>query len=134
MPWKELPHTADAGLEIEADSAEGLVLESAKALYSFMFGEFSDLKPDQEDTIKIESLDLLELFVSWLNELLYIYDVRERIFYPRDVRIDLQGMRLSVNGNLCIPPKPVRAIKAVTYGSAEITTKPTWRFRVYLDL
>jgi len=134
MPWKELPHTADAGLEIEAGSAEGLVLESAKALYSFMFGDFFDLKPDGEDVVRIESLDLLELFVSWLNELLYTYDVKERIFYPKDVSVDLQKMRLSVNGSLCIAPKPVRAIKAVTYGCAKITTEPTWKFRVYLDL
>jgi len=83
MPWKELPHTADAGLEIEADSAEGLVLESAKALYSFMFGEFSDLKPDQEDTIKIESLDLLELFVSCLMNF-FIYTTSGKEYFIRE--------------------------------------------------
>ena len=44
MPWVELPHTADAGLEIKASDAESLITESAKALYSFIFGDFWNFK------------------------------------------------------------------------------------------
>ena len=75
MPWVELPHTADAGLEIKASDAESLITESAKALYSFIFGEFLETSKSQsgeEYVVELDCIDLLELFVSWLNELLFI--------------------------------------------------------------
>jgi len=59
--------------------------------------------------------------VSWLNELLFIYEVKGKIFLPENVEIDLQGVKLLARGTLQDAPRPVRAVKAVTYGGAEIT-------------
>lgn len=137
MPWVELPHTADAGLEITASSVEDLVTEAARAFYAFMFGEVSlvrSLEEHTEHSVELECMDLLELFVSWLNELLYIYDTKEKVFSPEIVEVDLKRARLLAKGNLHVAPSPARAVKAVTYGGAKISEGPPWRLRVYLDL
>lgn len=137
MPWVELPHTADAGLEITAFSVEDLVTEAARAFYAFMFGEVSlvrSLEEHTEHSVELECMDLLELFVSWLNELLYIYDTKEKVFSPEIVEVDLKRARLLAKGNLHVAPSPARAVKAATYGGAEISEGPPWRLRVYLDL
>jgi len=133
----ELPHTADAGLEITASSVEDLVTEAAWAFYAFMFGEVSlvrSLEEHTEHSVELECMDLLELFVSWLNELLYIYDTKEKVFSPEIVEVDLKRARLLAKGNLHVAPSPARAVKAVTYGGAKISEGPPWRLRVYLDL
>jgi len=133
----ELPHTADAGLEITAFSVEDLVTEAARAFYAFMFGEVSlvrSLEEHTEHSVELECMDLLELFVSWLNELLYIYDTKEKVFSPEIVEVDLKRARLLTKGNLHVAPSPARAVKAVTYGGAEISEGPPWRLRVYFDL
>lgn len=134
MPWVELPHTADAGLEITASSVEDLVTEAARAFYAFMFGEVSLLRSVEEYTVELECMDLLELFVSWLNELLYIYDTKEKVFSPEIIEVDPKRARLLAKGNLHIAPSLARAVKAVTYGGAEVSEGPPWRLRVYLDL
>jgi SHS2 domain-containing protein len=134
VPWVELPHTADAGLEITASSVEDLVTEAAWAFYAFMFGEVSLVRSVEEHTVELECMDLLELFVSWLNELLYIYDTKEKVFSPETIEVDPKRARLLAKGNLHIAPSPARAVKAVTYGGAEISEGPPWRLRVYLDL
>lgn len=38
MPWCELEHTADVGLEVWAETLEDLVAESARAFYALLFG------------------------------------------------------------------------------------------------
>lgn len=134
MPWVELPHTADAGLEITASSVEDLVTEAARAFYAFMFGEVFLLRSVEEYTVELECMDLLELFVSWLNELLYIYDTKEKVFSPEIIEVDPKRARLLAKGNLHIAPSLARAVKAVTYGGAEVSEGPPWRLRVYLDL
>lgn len=134
MPWVELPHTADAGLEITASSVEDLVTEAARAFYAFMFGEVSLVRSVEEYTVELECMDLLELFVSWLNELLYIYDTKEKVFSPETIEVDPKRARLLAKGNLHIATSPARAVKAVTYGGAEVSEGPPWRLRVYLDL
>jgi SHS2 domain-containing protein len=130
----ELPHTADAGLEITASSVEDLVTEAARAFYAFMFGEVFLLRSVEEYTVELECMDLLELFVSWLNELLYIYDTKEKVFSPEIIEVDPKRARLLAKGNLHIAPSLARAVKAVTYGGAEVSEGPPWRLRVYLDL
>jgi len=38
LPWRELEHTADVGLEVWAETLEDLVAESARAFYALLFG------------------------------------------------------------------------------------------------
>lgn len=38
VPWRELEHTADVGLEVRAETLEDLVAESARAFYALLFG------------------------------------------------------------------------------------------------
>ncbi len=96
--------------------------------------ETSKSQSGEEYVVELDCIDLLELFVSWLNELLFIYEVKGKIFLPENVEIDLQGVKLLARGALQDAPRPVRAVKAVTYGGAEIKSEPIWKFRVYLDL
>jgi len=52
-------------LRIKASDAENLITESAKALYSFIFGEFLETSKSQsgeEYVVELDCIDLLELF------------------------------------------------------------------------
>ena len=133
MPWKELEHTADMGLEITARTMEDLVIESADALYRVMFQGVCPGAILQEHDILIRGNDLVEIMVSWMNELLFLYDTRTGIFIIRQVHLEPLEKVLHVKGALYEAPYLITYVKAATYGSVLLLTSPPF-FRVYLDL
>ncbi|MCD6363325.1 MAG: archease [Synergistetes bacterium] len=74
-------HTADVGIKIRAETLEDLFKEAAKGLSRLMFS-FRGKEPliTEEVTIEIEAEDVEELLVTWLNELIYLFESRELAF------------------------------------------------------
>lgn len=133
MSFREIPHTADIGIEVEAESLDELFKEAVLALYSVMFSD----KPsgDGEDcALSLEGTDGLDLAIVWLNELIYIYDAKGKIFLPSVVSVDEGTWRLESRGKLIPPPKRKRDVKAATFGGAHFTRLPRPCFRVFLDV
>jgi len=133
VSFREIPHTADIGIEVEAESLDELFKEAALALYSVMFSD----KPsgDGEDcALSLEGTDELDLAIVWLNELIYIYDAKGKIFLPSVVSVDEGTWRLESRGKLIPPPKRKRDVKAATFGGAHFTRLPRPYFRVFLDV
>ena len=85
-------HTADTGIvAYGADMREAF----ANAAYG-MFSLMADLKQVREETsryIEAEAGDRESLVVSWLNELLYMFDVEGIIFKRFDI-LELTNTRL----------------------------------------
>ncbi len=152
LPWRELEHTADVGLEVRAETLEDLVAESARAFYALLFGAEarSDASvavraPDVASVavrrIEVEALDAVELFVSWLNELLFLLEVRGERLCLRSVRLTARGadaacaaFSLVVEGNAVAAPVPSLGIKAVTYGGALVLPGPPTLLRLFFDV
>lgn len=133
MSFREIPHTADLGIEVEAESLDELFKEAALALYSVMFSD--EPSGDGEDcALSLEGTDELDLAIVWLNELIYIYDAKGEVFLPSVVSVDEGTWRLESRGKLIPPPKRKRDVKAATFGGARFTYLPRPYFRVFLDV
>jgi len=138
MPWKELEHTGDLRVEIEAGTPEELALECARAFYETSAGlpVERDGQGGEMRHIRVLSpeCDIAGLLAAWMNELLFFLETGRGVFYPETVRIDVQAGSLEAWGSWARSPKPGGRVKAVTYGDLEFDPGPPCRIRVTLDV
>lgn len=132
-----LEHTADTGIiaygkdlkEVFANAAEG------------MFSLITDLEKVEEKVtyrIKLEASDIESLLVTWLNELVYLFDT-ENILFKRFEVIDINQISLSA---MAYGEKAERTrhtlklgIKATTYHLLEVKHKGGfYQARVLFDI
>ncbi len=130
-------HTADLGLEVWAESLEGLFEEAALALIETILDRES-VQETEYLSVEVEGEEPEELLVEWLEEILFAFEGRD--FAPARARVDcLEERRLSgqLSGE-CLEPdrhQPRRLIKAVTYHDLNIREEDgTLRVRIVLDI
>lgn len=132
-----LAHTADIGLAIAADDLVTLFDEAAHGLLHLLGGR-PLARVQQELVVEITGFDTAELFVNWLNELLFQLETRH--FYPADFRIERltsTELRAVLRGEALDPDRHsfAREAKAVTHHQLLLEKTTTgWRARVYIDL
>lgn len=137
--YRLIEHTADMGIEVEAETLSALFIQAALALRKLVFDQTRSAVV-QHKTISIRGEDREELLVNWLNEILYQVEVHR--FYPECFRIDLQndrqlkatlgGSDFLINGDIV-----QREVKSVTYHQLELNfyeAKNCWFARFYVDL
>lgn len=137
MSWRELEHSADIRLEIEAETIEELVTESAKAFY----GASEEKQPAAhlqevrgEISLRGPENDVSSLLVLWMNELLFFLETTHRVFIPREVSINPVMGTLAVSGKWVPSSSAGSRVKAVTYGGLELETQPRLTLRIILDV
>lgn len=136
--YRIIDHTADLGAEFYgADPAEVMV-NSALALFELML-EDRPTGSEETLTLSLEADDRAELLVHWLSELIYLFQVREKVLVG--VRIqDLTERSMTAELSLAAwdPERfgPPAEIKAATYHGLEFGPRPGggWRARVIFDL
>lgn len=121
------------GLEISAKDHNSLLYECTAALYSVMFDERRPGPVIAEKDLFISGVDLVEIFISWMNELLYLNETMDALVVIGSIGSLSVKEGLSVNVHLYCAPSPVTRIKAVTYGGVMFRSDPPF-LRVYLDL
>lgn len=132
-----LEHTADMGIEASGETLEELFAEAAYGLLEIIAGA-PELYSREERSVTVEGGDTEELLVHWLNEILYLFEIKR--FFPLDFEIEeVRGNRLRarVRGEPFDPQRhPVeREVKAVTYHQLRVEkTDGLWHARVYVDL
>ena len=132
-----LEHTADMGIEAEGSTLEELFANAAGGLRDMILGDFSAKSELTDLNIVLEGFDQEELLVSWLNEILFIFETRRFVpvsfkvshVGPRDMSATVSGFyfndRLSVQ----------REVKAVTYHRLKLEkTNDHWLARLFVDL
>jgi SHS2 domain-containing protein len=85
-------HTADTGIVAYGDDMKEAFANAAYGMFSLM----ADLEQVREETsryVEAEAGDRESLVVSWLNELLYLFDV-ERVIFKRFDILELTNTRL----------------------------------------
>ncbi len=135
--YRTLSHTADLGLRIWGATLEELFANAGEALVATITDR-RRLKPREYRDIGVEAPDQEALLVTWLNHLLYLYDVDGFLGRDFDV-LDLSPERLTARarGEIFDPERHVSktAVKAATYHRLAITrTEDGWRATVILDL
>jgi SHS2 domain-containing protein len=141
--WRTIEHTADLGIEIEADSLERLFEAGAYGLTGVLVGLEVGAGPSDSSPaviwrhLVLEAPDREALLVDWLRELLYIQETEGLLLARAEVE-DLGDTKLAARAGFTRPP-PVggaeRELKGVTYHDLEVRQREGgWYARVVFDL
>ncbi len=132
-----IDHTADIGIYVKAATVEELFAMAAAAMFDLM-ADLSHVKAVERVEIELSADSLEELFISWLNELIFRAEAGEMLFCRFEVdSVTEQSLRASVFGE----PYNERVhslglhVKAATYHQLEvITVGDDCSARVILDI
>ncbi len=133
-PYREVAHTADLALQVDAPDLATLLIDAAHGMIDLMVCRQEPGAPAVQHEVDITADDSETLLVDWLGELLYRYEVYGECLDrfealdvgPRHVRIRAHG----TTGALAR-----RAIKAVTYSGLTIAETPDgYRATVTFDV
>jgi SHS2 domain-containing protein len=127
--YRFVEHTAELEIELEAASAEELLVEALRAFAEVVDGGDGE---EVERRVEVSANDLPSLLAGWLDELLFLADTERLI--PGAARIEVEGTaaRGVVTGRLG-EPRPL--VKAVTLHRLRFGPEDgVWRGRVVLDV
>ena len=132
-----IEHTADIGLRCNAPTLARLFECAARSMFT-LIASLEDVKCAQPVPISLEAPNLEELFVNWLEELLYIWESK-RILLSRFTVKEIQDhcLEAEVAGETYDPGRHElhSEIKAATYHGLRIEQKQDlWEVRVIFDL
>lgn len=137
MPYETFEHTADLGLRVWADDLNALFAEAARGLFSMIVPAADSVQASQRTTITLAGDALEYLLFDWLNELLYIYDVRRLLLCEFDVAVGPQGVEATVAGEPIDPARHVldHEVKAITYHGLQVEQQAgRWMAEVIVDI
>ena len=135
-----IDHTADIGIVAYGKTKKEVFINAAKGMFEIIAGENRDLKENFYDKIKLEAKSLEDLLIAWLNELLYISEVKLVILNKFKIKELSDGqIKAEVGGtkinHLSIRIK--REVKAVTYHRLEVKKDEEsglWSAQVIFDI
>lgn len=141
---REIEHTADLGMEVEAGSLEELFRRAAAGMMALVREDSEADGPGrgggdegaEPRVIELEGDgDTARLLVRWLRELLYLQEVDGFVYGEAEFeRLDESGLRASVRGDPD-PARQIRELKGVTYHGLEVgRADGGWRARVIFDI
>jgi SHS2 domain-containing protein len=127
--YRFVDHTAELEVELEAESAEGVLTEALQA-----FAELAGPAEGEELTrrVVLEASDLPALLAGWLEELLFLAETEGLV--PESAELVLSDLELSatVRGRRG-EPRPL--VKAVTLHRLRLRPENgVWKGRVVLDV
>jgi len=135
-----IDHTADIGIVAYGKTKKEVFINAAKGMFEIIAGENRDLKENFYAKIKLEAKSLEDLLIAWLNELLYISEVKLVILnkfiikelFDGQIKAEVGGTKIN---HLSVRIK--REVKAVTYHRLEIKKEEEsglWSAQVIFDI
>lgn len=137
MTTREIGHTADLGIEIEAADLSGLFSEAAEALYGLV-ADSDDINPKEKIAVSAMGQGWEELFHAWLCELLAQFNLKGFVgkhcemvsLMPERVEGLIRGECLDLERH-----RFYTEIKGVTYHDFKVWQEDgMWRARVIFDV
>jgi SHS2 domain-containing protein len=135
--FREIEHTADIGIEVEADTAHELFRRAGLALFSLMVGlEEVEMREEREEIVQAEGWE--DLLHDWLSRLLHNFlqggFIAAKITVDEldatHIRARLAGEKLDYERH-----NFETEIKAVTYHQLSVTCENgRWLARVIFDV
>jgi SHS2 domain-containing protein len=140
MAYRFLEHTADMGVEIEANSFESLLSEGLLALTDTLT-EVERVNLELELPFELVAPSREDLLVEWLSELVYLFETKSVLLRQTDLEVEAEGsgwrLRGTVRGERYDPDRHriKRLVKAITYHQLEVRSSTTgWSARVIFDI
>ena len=131
-----IDHTADVGILVTAPVLEGIFETSALALTE-LITSVDSLSCRIERRFRLQEDEIETLLVSWLQELLYVFDTEGFIFGRFQVNLHDLILEATAWGEPFDPDihSLKTEIKAVTYHQLEVKKKKDkWMAKVVLDI
>lgn len=132
---------ADAAIEVNSDSLEGIFIDSGKALTNTMVDDLKSIKTNQKYTFKVESQERDLLLFEFLEKLVIEKDANQMLFSEFEVKINQTNEKFMVSviahgehidydrHELCAD------VKAVTLHKFNLTKeKEDWKAEMILDI
>lgn len=135
--FETFEHTADLGLRIEAASLPELFADAARGLTSVLVDNIEAIQPRDEEIIELSGLELDYLLFDWLNELLFRFESRQKLYRDFEVHLTDGQLRAIVRGETCDPTRHRLAheVKAITYHELRVEqTNGVWRAELIVDI
>ncbi|MBI4513763.1 MAG: archease [Gemmatimonadetes bacterium] len=137
--YRQVEHTADFAIEVEADSLPELFEAATRGMFEIILGsppkaraaELPNWRP-----VEVRGADLGELLVNWLGELLALYALETVLpAGVRNLRIG-DGRAAGVVGFVPLgSAEPETELKAVTYHDVAVELRDgRWRARIVFDV
>ena len=125
-----LEHTADVYIVAYGEDLPTTFENAAKAMFEVMT-DTSKVSPKVKRFVSVDGFDLFSLLYSWLEELIYIFEV-EHLFLSKFKVLEIVGADdgYMLNGEVYGEPVDVKrhiikiGVKAVTYSQMEIVDRP----------
>ncbi|MGC9323158.1 MAG: archease [Desulfomonilia bacterium] len=118
MPYVYIDHTADIGVRISASNIRELFRDAGYALVDVMKAASDDDREQVE--ITSEGIDRIDLLVRWLQEILYVIEVKDfRVSRIVITSLGETDLTASLTG-MFSKTQLAREIKAVTYHNLDI--------------
>jgi len=131
-----IEHTADVGIMAYGADVKEAFANAARGMFSLIVGPGSVREVEHRD-IEVTAPDEESLLVTWLNELIYLFDAETMLFSRFDIA-ELGDTRLKARA-YGEPVDDTRhrlktGIKAATYHMVEVDRSQGGRVRVLFDI
>jgi len=135
--YEYIEHTGDLGFKVYGQTREALFVHAARALFDVLVSpETIEEKEERDVTVEAGALD--ELMVSWLGELLYLFDTQGLLLKGFEIKTLTENrLEAFVRGEpMDLQRHEIKTtIKAVTYHQLYVREEDgAWEAQVILDL
>jgi SHS2 domain-containing protein len=135
--FRVIDHTADAGIEAWGPDLPALFTNAALAVMT-IYLDPGTIRTTREIKVHLAGDGLAELMVSWLNELIYLFDSEQLLLREFSFsNLDTGGVEATCRGERADRERHQlhTGIKAATYHELKLlNVDGTWHATVYLDL
>jgi SHS2 domain-containing protein len=132
-----IEHTGDLGIRVYGQDLSMLFRHAAEAFFEIITDPGSIRLEDTQD-ITLRANGLEELMVAWLNEFLFLFDAKGRLFREFEINVpNNRELKAMARGEVFSEGRhPIKTlIKAVTYHQLQVIKKEgLWRARIIFDL
>jgi SHS2 domain-containing protein len=135
--FQVLPHTADVGLRVTADTLGALFEDAGCGFFSLIVGQLSEIRPRVQKRFELSGSDIEYLLFDWLNELLFTFEYERLLFSEFQVSIDSKGLQATARGEQLDHTRHhlTHEIKAITYHGLKVVRNPGgWLAEVLFDI
>ena len=134
MSWRQVEHTADLALEIEAESPEALLAEGARAVIAVLT-EDGEVMAREAHPVVLEAIDDEDRLVQWLNEILVLAVVEGFLTAEADIELRDDGLVANLRGEAHANNRIRTELKSVTYHDLRLEKGDDgWRAHVVIDV